>query len=109
MIFLEASGIPTDPDKPCGYFTELARNATRYAGAPPLSMVCDAPDFSKLGDGSCDDEKYNNPQCRYDLGDCCEYTCKSNNYRCGPYTCKDPCQTNSTETCESSPSQKKDA
>ena len=59
------------------------------------SLACDnAADYCNLewsGNGRCDPD-YNNPECCYDGGDCCEHTCVSTqSYPCGMsgYNCLD--------------------
>lgn len=45
-----------------------------------------------VGDGYCDEELYNTPECNYDRGDCCNFTCTDAEYQCADNafeTCKD--------------------
>jgi len=35
-----------------------------------------------VGDGYCDEELYNTPECNYDGGDCCNFTCTDAEYQC---------------------------
>lgn len=37
--------------------------------------LCDVDRPCYIGDGYCDGEKYNTPECNYDGGDCCSETC----------------------------------
>lgn len=53
---------------------------------------CEAEFPCYLGDGYCDDGLYNTPECNYDGGDCCNFTCADNTYNCSGNafdTCKD--------------------
>jgi hypothetical protein len=54
--------------------------------------ACNVTDFCWLGDGFCDVDLTNIPECGFDGGDCCEGSCVSGSYICGqlPYACKDP-------------------
>ena len=56
-----------------------------------------------VGDGYCDDPKYNKEACDWDGGDCCEDTCVSESYTCGNYyNCLDPAAGACPATCEGS-------
>ena len=49
---------------------------------------CTASVKGWLGDGACDGGDYNNAECGWDGGDCCETTCPDSN--CGSTDCQDP-------------------
>ena len=62
-----------------------------------LSVVgangCDVDNPGWVADGYCDSIQYNNPDCDWDGGDCCEKTCVDGPvYSCGSngYNCRDP-------------------
>ena len=53
---------------------------------------CTVSLLSYLGDGYCDGDTYNTPECGWDGGDCCSYSCRNNRFTCGwaGYDCQDP-------------------
>ena len=66
----------------------VAVNTVVVCAVFQTSLACDnAADYCNLewsGDGRCDPD-YNNPECCYDGGDCCEHTCVNGASTCGQY------------------------
>lgn len=76
----------------CSY--DIGPKACAYCGDDPYAN-CDVFDFDRVGDGYCDrDLEYNNGECGFDGGDCCESTCVG--WLCGSngYDCRDPADPN---------------
>ena len=69
-------------------------NASEQSAITRQLTGCNAPIPDWIGDGYCDAwTDYNNPECGYDGGDCCESTCVDDLYNCGEWSsfqCIDP-------------------
>ena len=84
--FGKRSNIPRGPAVP---------RPTPSPDIPDNLSDCEAEFLEFVGDGFCDfDEEYNNEECDWDGGDCCEATCEdSDAYTCGEdsgFFCLDP-------------------
>ena len=79
QVYAFRNGIPTD-------LRELTSNVSSLSG-------CNVLHASWIGDGWCDNDDYNTPECNYDMGDCCQSTCNPVIHAdCGVagYQCKNP-------------------
>ena len=77
-----------------GFFTCSGRECDGLPNDGFNYSDCKVHQPSFLGDGYCDSQSYNKPECNYDGGDCCKDTCDYELYEfCGPlsaFGCVDP-------------------